>query len=111
MLFPLNQTGDEEGCHYENGVVRTPKGFKEAYGQFSEAGWTAWPATPSTAGRACRHGRFAVQEMFTAANQAFAMYPGLSHGAYEALARHGSDELKKRYLPKLTDGTGRARCA
>src|SRR5918993_1904382 len=48
---------------------------------------------------------FAVQEMFTAANQAFAMYPGLSHGAYEALSRHGSDELKKKYLPKLTDGT------
>src|SRR6478735_6698116 len=106
VLFPLNRTGDEEGCHYENGVVRTPKGFKEAYDQFREGGWTAVTCDPEYGGQGLPATvGFALQEMFTASNQAFSMYPGLSHGAYEALARHGSDELKKRYLPKLADGT------
>src|SRR5437868_341964 len=106
VLFPLNRTGDEEGCHYEKGVVRTPKGFKEAYDQFREGGWTAMTCDPEYGGQGLPATvGFAVQEMFTASNQAFSMYPGLSHGAYEALSRHGSDELKKIYLPKLTDGT------
>ncbi len=106
VLFPLNRTGDEEGCHYENGVVRTPKGFKEAYDQFREGGWTAVTCDPEYGGQGLPATvGFALQEMFTASNQAFSMYPGLSHGAYEALSRHGSDELKKLYLPKLTDGT------
>ncbi|HSH99877.1 MAG TPA: acyl-CoA dehydrogenase C-terminal domain-containing protein [Reyranella sp.] len=106
VLFPLNRTGDEEGCHYENGVVRTPKGFKQAYDQFREGGWTAMTCDPEYGGQGLPATvGFAVQEMFTASNQAFSMYPGLSHGAYEALSRHGSDELKKAYLPKLTDGT------
>ena len=106
VLFPLNRTGDEEGCHYENGVVRTPKGFKEAYKQFAEGGWTGITCDPEFGGQGLPATvGFALQEMFTAANQAFAMYPGLSHGAYEALSRHGSEELKKRYLPKLADVT------
>ena len=106
VLFPLNRTGDEEGCHYENGVVRTPKGFKEAYKQFAEGGWTGITCDPEFGGQGLPATvGFALQEMFTASNQAFAMYPGLSHGAYEALSRHGSDELKNRYLPKLADGT------
>ena len=106
VLFPLNRTGDEEGCHYENGVVRTPKGFKEAYKQFAEGGWTGITCDPEFGGQGLPATvGFALQEMFTAANQAFAMYPGLSHGAYEALSRHGSAQLKKRYLPKLADGT------
>src|ERR671912_2996241 len=106
VLFPLNRSGDEEGCTYENGVVRTPKGFKHAYDMFREGGWTAMTCDPEYGGQGLPATvGFAVQEMFTASNQAFAMYPGLSHGAYEALSRHGSDELKKKYLPKLTDGT------
>ncbi len=106
VLFPLNRSGDEEGCHYENGVVRTPKGFKEAYTQFREGGWTAVTCDPEYGGQGLPATvGFALQEMFTASNQAFSMYPGLSHGAYEALSRHGSEELKKLYLPKLTDGT------
>lgn len=106
VLFPLNRTGDEEGCHYENGVVRTPKGFKEAYQQFREGGWTAVTCDPEYGGQGLPATvGFALQEMFTASNQAFSMYPGLSHGAYEALSAHASDELKKLYLPKLSDGT------
>src|SRR4051812_39166047 len=106
VLFPLNRSGDVEGCTYENGVVRTPTGFKQAYDMFREGGWTAVTCDPQYGGQGLpATGGFALQEMFTASNQAFSMYPGLSHGAYEALARHGSDELKKRYLPKLTDGT------
>jgi alkylation response protein AidB-like acyl-CoA dehydrogenase len=106
VLFPLNRTGDEEGCIYENGVVRTPKGFREAYQQFREGGWTAVTCDPAYGGQGLPATiGFAITEMITAANQAFGMYPGLSHGAYEALARHGSEELKNLYLPKLTDGT------
>ncbi|SKA21040.1 Acyl-CoA dehydrogenase [Enhydrobacter aerosaccus] len=106
VLFPLNRSGDEEGCTYENGVVHTPKGFKEAYRQFCEGGWTATTNDPAYGGQGLPATvGFAITEMITAANQSFGMYPGLSHGAYEALAQHGSDELKKLYLPKLTDGT------
>ena len=106
VLFPLNRSGDEEGCTYENGVVHTPKGFKHAYDMFREGGWTAVTCDPEFGGQGLPATvGFALQEMFTASNQAFAMYPGLSHGAYEALSRHGSDELKKKYLPKLIDGT------
>ena len=106
VLFPLNRTGDEEGCTYENGVVRTPKGFKHAYDMFREGGWTAVTCDPEYGGQGLPATvGFALQEMFTASNQAFSMYPGLSHGAYEALSRHGSDALKKTYLPKLADGS------
>ncbi len=86
--------------------VKTPKGFKEAYAQVRRrrlAGAVA--ATRSTAARACR---FVVNqcfyEMLNCANQAWTMYPGLSHGAYEALVAHGTEEQKKTYLPKLTSG-------
>src|SRR5260221_300439 len=87
-------------------VDRTAKGFKHAYDMFREGGWTAVTCDPEYGGQGLPATvGFALQEMFTASNQAFSMYPGLSHGAYEALSRHGSDELKKTYLPKLTDGT------
>jgi alkylation response protein AidB-like acyl-CoA dehydrogenase len=106
VLFPLNRTGDEEGCVYENGVVRTPKGFKEAYKQFCDGGWTSVTCDPAYGGQGLPATvGFAVTEIITASNQAFGMYPGLSHGAYEALHTHGSEELKKAYLPKLADGT------
>ncbi len=106
VLFPLNRTGDEEGCTYENGVVRTPKGFKEAYKQFCDGGWTSVTCDPAYGGQGLPATvGFAVTEIITASNQAFGMYPGLSHGAYEALHTHGSEELKKAYLPKLADGT------
>ena len=105
ILLPLNASGDEEGCHYENGVVRTPKGFKEAYKAFSEAGWGALNADPQYGGQGLPETiAKLVEEMICASNISFGLYPGLSHGAYLALKSHGSNELKDFYLPKLVSG-------
>jgi len=105
-LQPLNLSGDKEGCTYENGVVRTPKGFKEAYVQFREGGWCGLTADPEFGGQGLpKVVGFAFEELITSANMSFGMYPGLSHGAYNAIAKHASEELKKEYLPKLVDGT------
>ncbi len=105
-LQPLNLSGDEEGCHYENGVVRTPKGFKEAYDKFREAGWTSLANDPKYGGQGLPHVvGFAVEEMICSSNMAFGMYPGLTQGAYRAIERWASDDLKDLYLPKMTDGT------
>ena len=106
MLFPLNQSGDHEGCHFNDGEVTTPKGFKEAYARYCEAGWpVALRATPSYGGQGLPHTvQYVVQEMLNSANQAFTMYPGLAHGAYECLHAHGTDEQKQTYLPKLVSG-------
>ena len=106
VLFPLNLSGDAEGCTYENGVVRTPKGFKEAYHQLIEGGWTSLACDPAYGGQGMpKLVSTAFEEMVSSANLAFGMYPGLSHGAYRALHQHGSDELKDLYLPKLVEGT------
>jgi alkylation response protein AidB-like acyl-CoA dehydrogenase len=105
VLFPLNQSGDLEGCTYENGVVRTPKGFKEAYDIFREGGWTAMSAEPEYGGQGMPLSASAfVDEMLCSANVAFTMYPGLSHGACAALSLHGADEQKKTYLPNMVSG-------
>ncbi len=104
-IQPLNLFGDEEGCHFENGTVRTPKGFKEAYKIFSESGWASLSCDPEYGGQGLPHFmNFTLQEMICAANISFGMYPGLSHGAYDALLQHGTEELKKQYLPKLISG-------
>ncbi|MFL5007527.1 MAG: acyl-CoA dehydrogenase C-terminal domain-containing protein [Microvirga sp.] len=106
VLQPLNRSGDEEGCHYENGVVRTPAGFPEAYTKFIEGGWTGVSADPEYGGQGLPHVvNFLLEEFLCSANLSFGMYPGLSHGAYNALYLHGTDELKRAYLPKLVDGT------
>ena len=105
VLFPLNRSGDEEGCHYENGVVRTPKGFKEAYRQFIEGGWTNVTTDPQYGGQGLPATvGFVMQEMITSSNLSFGMYPGLSHGAYEALHAHANETIKQTYLPKLGEG-------
>ena len=105
VLFPINRSGDEEGCTFENGVVRTPKGFKEAYDAFREGGWTSLSAHPEYGGQGLPHVlSFLVEEMICSANMAFGMYPGLTGGAYNAIAAHGSDELKQKYLPKMASG-------
>jgi len=104
-LQPLNLSGDEEGCHYENGVVRTPKGFKEAYDMFAEGGWTGLTNDPQYGGQGMpKVVGFAVEEMICSANMAFGMYPGLSHGAYNAIEKWADDDLKDLYLPKITAG-------
>jgi len=105
VLLPLNRSGDEEGCRLENGVVRTPKGFIEAYRLFREGGWTGIACDSAYGGQGVPHSVNAVvEEMICSANLSFGLYPGLTHGAYKALYTHGSDDLKDRYLPKLVDG-------
>ena len=106
VVFPLNQPGDREGCTYEgDGVVRAPKGFKEAYQQYVEAGWPALACDPEFGGQGLPIIiNNALYEMLNSASQAWTMYPGLSHGAYEALHAHGTPELKQTYVPKLVSG-------
>ncbi|WP_342106176.1 acyl-CoA dehydrogenase C-terminal domain-containing protein [Methylobacterium sp. SI9] len=105
-LLPLNASGDVEGCQLENGVVRTPKGFPEAYRAFREGGWTAMGADPAYGGQGLPAGiNKLVEEMICSTNLSFGLYPGLSHGAYQAIEGHASEELKAAYLPKLVDGT------
>jgi alkylation response protein AidB-like acyl-CoA dehydrogenase len=105
-LQPLNHSGDEEGCHFDKGTVTTPKGFKEAYAKFIEAGWTGLPCDPDYGGQGLpKLVNFAVEEMICSANLSFGMYPGLSNGNYNAIHAHGSDAQKALYLPKLVDGT------
>ncbi|AHG87636.1 Acetyl-CoA dehydrogenase-like C-terminal domain protein [Gemmatirosa kalamazoonensis] len=106
VLAPLNQSGDAEGCHYENGVVRTPAGFKEAYAQFVSGGWPAMTAPAEWGGQGLPHlARFVFDELLCSANLSFSMYPELGHGATIALERWGDEELKRRFLPKIVDGT------
>ncbi len=102
VLAPLNKVGDEEGCHLENGVVRTPAGFKDAFDQVREGGWTSLDCDPEYGGQGLPYlVATAVGEMFSSANMAFNMYQGLTHGAYNAIHAHASDELKAKYLPKM----------
>lgn len=105
ILQPLNQIGDEEGCHFENGVVRTPKGFKEAYQAFCEAGWNrlAVPEQFGGAGLPILL-TFAVSEMASSSNQAFAMYPGLTSAAYSALLATGAPWMRQHVASKMIEG-------
>jgi alkylation response protein AidB-like acyl-CoA dehydrogenase len=108
VLFPLNQVGDREGCKLDTSTheVKTPTGFKEAYRQFVEAGWPSLSCDPQYGGQGLPHVvQSAFQEMMNSANQAWTMYPGLTHGAYQALLAHGTDEQKKLVLPKLIEGS------
>ena len=106
VLHPINRSGDEEGCTFENGVVRTPKGFSDAYRLFREGGWTSISCDPAYGGQGMpKTVATLVEEMICSANLSFGMYPGLSHGAYVSLHGFGSDEQKDTYLPKMVDGT------
>ncbi|SHG91910.1 acyl-CoA dehydrogenase C-terminal domain-containing protein [Marivita hallyeonensis] len=103
VLMPLNSVGDQQGCVLENGVVRTPDGFKEAFEMMKEGGWTALDCDPEYGGQGLPYlMHTAAQEPFVSANMAFNMYQGLTHGAYSAIYFHGSDEQKQTYLPKMT---------
>jgi alkylation response protein AidB-like acyl-CoA dehydrogenase len=102
VLAPLNAVGDREGCVLENGVVRTPAGFKDAFKAMKDGGWTALDCDPDYGGQGLPYLMgSAVGEIFVSANMAFNMYQGLTHGAYSAIHAHGTDAQKATYLPNM----------
>ncbi|MEM9268746.1 MAG: acyl-CoA dehydrogenase family protein, partial [Pseudomonadota bacterium] len=102
VLAPVNAIGDSQGCTLENGVVRTPEGFKAAFDTLKEGGWTGLDCDPEFGGQGMPYVlATAVGEMHSGANMALNMYPGLTHGAYSAIYAHGSDAQKATYLPKM----------
>ncbi|MSP97507.1 MAG: acyl-CoA dehydrogenase [Betaproteobacteria bacterium] len=106
VLDPLNRTGDQEGSQWHDGAVKTPKGFKQAYTQFVEAGWNALPLEPQWGGQGLpKIVSTPVTEMITAANMAFSLCPLLTQGAIEALLLYGSEALKKTFLQKMVAGS------
>jgi alkylation response protein AidB-like acyl-CoA dehydrogenase len=105
LLLPLNRSGDEEGCQWNDSVVTTPKGFKEAYKTFAENGWTALAGNPVYGGQGMPKSLSVLfEEMIHATNTSFALYPLLSNGATLCLDAHATDELKEMYLPKMISG-------
>lgn len=102
VLAPLNVVGDHEGCRLENGVVYTPTGFKDAFEQVKEGGWTGLDMPEEYGGQNMPYVLgTAVGEMFSSSNQAFTMYQGLTHGAAAAILAHGTDEQKNKWLPNM----------
>jgi len=105
ILAPINRSGDEQGCVIENGVVRTPDGFKDAYRQFIDMGWNGMPFEPDFGGQGLPWlVTTAVTEMVQAANMSFGLCPLLTQGAVELLSVHGSDDLKAVFLEKMISG-------
>jgi len=105
VLAPLNPVGDRQGSVLENGVVRTPDGFREAYAQYRAGGWNAVPFSPEYGGQGLPWAvAFAVQEMWQSSNMAFGLCPLLNQGAVEALEAHGTEQQKALYLPRLISG-------
>ncbi|WP_230660252.1 acyl-CoA dehydrogenase C-terminal domain-containing protein [Psychrobacter sp. I-STPA10] len=104
-LAPLNRSGDEEGCVFDNGVVTTPTGFKEAYKQYCELGFISMAAEEEFGGQGMPFSLSTiVNEIVGSANWSFSMYPGLSHGAIQTIEHHGTDEQKQTYLEKMVTG-------
>ncbi|MEY4752421.1 MAG: Acyl-CoA dehydrogenase, partial [Pseudomonadota bacterium] len=107
VIAPLNRSGDTEGCRLDpvSHAVQAPQGFRAAYAQYVAGGWPALSCAPEHGGQGLPHViNQCFYEMLNSANQAWTMYPGLSHGAYECLHAHGTPEQKSLYLPKLTSG-------
>ena len=107
VLFPLNRSADEEGCHFDpaTNAVRTPAGFREAWDKYCAGGWPALGADPAFGGQGLPLlMQNALYEMLYSANQAWAMYPGLTTGAYQCLHAHGTPAQRDTYLPKLVSG-------
>ncbi len=105
VLAPLNQPGDRQGCVFENGVVRTPDGFPDAYARFVEGGWNGVPFDPEYGGQGLPWlVSTAVSEIWHAANMAFSLCPMLNQGAVELISDHGSPERKALFLPKMISG-------
>lgn len=105
-LFPLNRSGDEEGCTWSKEGVQTPKGFKEAYAKFAEGGWVSLACDPEYGGQGLPESiEYMMEEMVCASNVSFSLYPGLTRGAYSSIHSHATDEIKRKYLPKMVEGT------
>ncbi len=105
-LLPLNRNGDEEGCHWDDGKVTTPKGFKEAYQLYTESGWGSLAMDPVFGGQGLpKTLHLMIDEMVCSSNLSFSLYPGLTNGAYAALMDYASDEIKRRFVPKMAEGS------
>ncbi|MCX4026373.1 acyl-CoA dehydrogenase C-terminal domain-containing protein [Endozoicomonas sp. SM1973] len=105
VLAPLNQVGDQEGCQLTDGEVKTPTGFKEAYQQYVEGGWPSLAHEPEYGGQGLPESLgLVMSELIGESNWSWGMYPGLSHGAMNTLAEHGTEEQKQLYLTKLISG-------
>ena len=104
VIAPLNRSGDEEECKFDNGVVTTPTGFKEAFQQFAEGGWMSLSADPTYGGQGLPHSLgLLFSEMIGSSNYAWGMYPGLTQGAMAAIHAHGTEEQKQTYLTQMTE--------
>ncbi|MBL6753488.1 MAG: acyl-CoA dehydrogenase C-terminal domain-containing protein [Proteobacteria bacterium] len=105
LLAPINQSGDQQSCQYNDGVVTTPDGFKEAYKAYAEGGWAGLTGEVAYGGQGMPKTLSAlIEEMSFAANSSFALFTILTTGATLTLSQHGSEELKQRYLPKMYEG-------
>lgn len=105
LLFPLNRTGDEQGCSWDDGNVTTPDGFKEAYDEMTAAGWGSLTCKPEYGGQGLPHYiANAVDEMVISSNISFSIYIGLTIGAYNAVEQFGSNTLKETFLPNMVSG-------
>ena len=105
LILPLAKVGDENPCIYENGVVRTPPGYKEVYSKFIEDGWTSLSCDPKYGGQGIpKTVSTFFEEMLSSASLSFKLYSELSIGAYNCILHHGSEEIKKRFLPKIVEG-------
>ena len=105
-LQPINRIGDEEGCTFDKGTVKTAPGFKAAYDKFVEGGWAGLACDPEFGGQGIITPIFFMfDEMICSTNLSFGLFPGLTHGAYSALKAHGTEAQKNTYLPKMVQGT------
>ncbi|HJL66275.1 MAG: acyl-CoA dehydrogenase C-terminal domain-containing protein [Arenicellales bacterium] len=104
-LVPLNRVGDQEGCRWDNGEVKTPTGFKEAYIKFVEGGWPSLSHDPELGGQGLPQSLgMVINELVGTANWSWGMYPGLSHGAINTIEAHGTEEQRKQYLKPMVEG-------
>lgn len=105
VLFPINRSGDEEGCTFENGKVTTPNGFKQAYQEFCQSGWQGTSGDPEFGGQGLpKTLHVLIEEMIYSANTSFYLYSSLTNGAYHAIHAHASEQLKQTYLPPMLEG-------
>ncbi len=105
VLFPINRNGDEQGCSFEDGVVTTPDGFKQAYQEYAQGGWQGVSGDPEYGGQGLpKTINLMTEEMVYSANTSFCLYSSLTAGAYQAIHAHATDELKSVYLPPMLEG-------